>query len=158
MSAPSRIVTTERRRNGVGESAPIWRFVGIVLVFLFLWPPIFGIIASWMKFDFGQPFVGWLATIAIYSYGLYTPSALLAGIILAVAAVRSPYNSIFVVLVASVAAALLVPILIVVMAPGPASLERLLAAPSDTYVIDVVASLAASITCWRLTQRFARPT
>ena len=158
MSAPSRIVTPERRSSGVSAAAPIWRFVGIVLIFLFLWPPIFGIIAWWMKFDFGGPLAGMLATIAIYSYGLFAPSPLLAGMILAVAAVRFSYNSIFLVLVAAVAAALLVPILIVVMAPGPASLESLLDAPSDSYVIELVASLVASITCWRLARRSARST
>jgi hypothetical protein len=78
--------------------------------------------------------------------------------ILAVAAVRFSYNSIFLVLVAAVAAALLVPILIVVMGPRPASLESLLDAPSDSYVIELVASLVASITCWRLARRSARST
>jgi len=126
-----------------GSLSAIWRFVFIVAIFLLVWPPICGIAVWQMKFGpgNGSPLLGWLALVVFYSYMLCMPSALLAGLVHAVAAVRFQYNSILVPLVAAVGAAIL-PVVIIVM---PVSLLLLL-----------FASLVASVICWRVTRRLAR--
>src|SRR5260370_21632252 len=76
----------------------------MVAIFLFAWPPICGVVVWWIKFDNARPAIGWLAAIMIYEYLFCAPSALLAGIIHAVAAFRFHRNSIWVPIVAAVAA------------------------------------------------------
>jgi hypothetical protein len=141
-------------RNETRALSPFWRFVFIVAVFLLVWPPICGCAGWWMKFDFGQPLLGWIVTVAIYSYVICAPSALLAGIIHAVAAINYHHNSILVPLVAAMGAQ--VPYLALIVGIEPRLANYLLNVPTESYVIVLVASLIASLLCWRLTRRFAR--
>lgn len=139
-------------RNESGELSPFWRFAFIIATFLFVWPPIFGSVGWWMKFDFGPPLLGWVITIAIYSYVIFAPSALVAGIVHAVAAIRFHNNSILVPLVAAGSAPILNLALIFGIVPGQYPINML----TENYVVVLVASLIASLICWRLTRGFAR--
>jgi hypothetical protein len=141
-------------RNEAGTLSPFSRFVPIVAIFLFVWPPICGIAGWWMKFDFGAPLLGWIVTIAIYSYIICAPSALLAGVIHAVAAISFQYNSILVPLVATGVATILSLALILGIQGRPA--HYLLNVPTESYALFLIASLIASLICWRLTRPFAR--
>jgi hypothetical protein len=137
-----------------GSLSAVWRFASIVAIFLLVWPPIFGIVGWWMKFDFGPPLLAWIVAIVIYSYVICAPSALLAGIVHAVAAVRFHHNSILVPLAAAAGATILSLALIGMIAPGSA--RDLINVPTESYLIFLIASLIASLICWRLTRRFAR--
>jgi hypothetical protein len=141
-------------REESGTLSPFWRFAFIVAIFLLVWPPICGSVGWWMKFDFGQPLLGWVVTIVIYSYVICAPTALLAGIIHAVAAIRFHYNSILVPLLAAGSATTLSLALIIGVQPGP--VHYLINVPLESYVVFVVASLIASLICWRLTRQLAR--
>jgi cation transporter-like permease len=139
--------------DGDRSLSRVWRFLSIVLIFLLLWPPIFGITGWWMKFDFGMPLVGWLVAIAIYSYLLCAPSALVVGLIHAIAAIRFRQNSVLVPIVTAGFGALItsaVPTLLL------GSLKDIFRVPTESYVIFLFASLMASLICWRITRRFAR--
>ena len=107
-----------------------------------------------MKFDFGQPLLGWVATIVIYSYVIFAPAALLAGIIHAVAAITFHYNSMWVPLLAAGSATILSLALIIGVEPRP--VHDLINVPLESYVLFVVTSLIASLICWRLTRQLAR--
>ena len=141
-------------RDEGGALSPFWRFVLIVAIFLLVWPPIFGNVAWWMKFDFGPSLLVGATVIAIWSY-FFAPAALFAGIIHAVAAISFHYNSVWVPMLAAGCAATLIMVSISVMAPGPT--HSLIDVPFEGYVLFVVPSLIASLICWRLTRRFARP-
>ena len=128
-----------------------WRFLFINLVFLVLWPPIFGIAGWSMKFDFGLPLFGWLVAIAIYSYPLCAPSALVAGLIHAVAAIKFGQNSVWVPIATAGVGALVA--IVVIALPFDKDVFR---APTESYAIFLFALLMASLICWRLTRSFAR--
>jgi hypothetical protein len=179
MNPPSRIVTPERRSDDVGDTAQLveaegtdevtrtalftdkdgslsafWSGVSIVAIFLLVWPPIFGIVVWQMKFASGNdsPLLGWLALVAIYAYMLCMPSALLAGLVHAVATVGFRYNSILVPVVAAVGAAILLDVIIV----KPVTLQEMADAITKGPILFLFASLIASVICWRVTRRFAR--
>lgn len=180
MNTLSRIVTPERRSDDVGDTAlpvrlaegagevtrtalftgkdgslsAVWRFAFVVVIFLLGWPPICGIVFLWMKQDFGPPLLGWVIMAAIYSYAVCALPALLAGIVHAVAAIRFRHNSILVPLAVAAGATILTPAQIVFIAPGSA--HDLINVPAERYVAFLIASLIASVICWRLTRRFAR--
>ena len=141
-------------RDEAGMLSPFWRSVLIVAIFLLAWPPIFGNVGWWMKFDYGPPLLVAVAIIAMWSYFL-APAALFVGIIHAVAAIRFHHNSVWVPMLATGCAAILIIVSISAMAPGPT--YNLINAPLESYFNVVVPSLIASLICWRLTRRFARP-
>ena len=143
-------------RDEGGTLSPFWRFLSIVSIFLAFWPPICGSVGWWMKYDFSMPLLGWVITIAIYSYVVCAAPALLAGIVHAVAAIRFHQNSMWVPLAAAGAATTLSLALIVGITPRPA--HHLINVPTESYVLLLIASLIASLICWRLTRRFARVT
>ena len=144
-------------RDETGTLSPFWRFSNIVAIFLLIWPPICGSVGWWMKFDFGQPLLGWMITIVIYSYVFCAPPALLAGIIHAVAAIRFQHNSMLVPLLAAGSATILSLVLVSGLQPRPVYyLINLINVPLESYALFFVASLTASLICWRLTRRFAR--
>jgi hypothetical protein len=148
------VTRTERFTGKDGSVSAVWRFAFIVAIFLLVWPPIFGIIGWWMKFDFGPPLLAWIVTIAIYSYALFAAPALLAGIIHAVAAIRFHHNSILVPLAAAAGATILNLALIDMIAMGSA--RDVINVPMESFLIFLIPSLIASLICWRLTRRFAR--
>ena len=139
-----------------GSLSAFWRCVSIVAIFLLVWPPICGIAVWQMKFASGtdSPLLGWLALVVIYAYMLCVPSALLAGVVHAVAAVGFRSNSILVPLVAAAGAAILLVVIIV----KPVTLQEMAGAITKTNgtILFLFASLIASLICWRLTRRFAR--
>jgi len=135
-----------------GSLSAVWRFVSIVVVFLLVWPPICGIAFWWMKHDFDTP--GWVILVVIYSYAICALPALLAGIVHAVAAISFRHNSILVPLAVAVGATILVPAQAVVIVPG--SVHDLINVPVESHVAFLIASLVASVICWRVTRRFAR--
>jgi hypothetical protein len=137
-----------------GSLSAVWRCVSIVAVFLLVWPPICGIAVWQMKFASGNdsPLLGWLALVVIYAYMLCMPSALLAGVVHAVAAVGFRYNSILVPLVAAAGAAILFDVIIV----KPVTLQEMADAITKGPIQFLFASLIASVICWRVTRRFAR--
>ena len=137
-----------------GSLSAFWRFASIVAVFLFVWPPICGIAVWWIKFgsDSMTPLLGWLALIVINAYIVCAPSALLAGIVLAVAAASFHTNSVVVAFVATFGATILIGAIIV----RPASFEELADAMKYDYFLFFFASLIATLVCWRLTRRLAR--
>ena len=141
-------------RDDAGMLSPFWRFVLIVAIFLLVWPPIFGNVGWWMKFDFGPSLLVGVAFIAMWSY-FFAPAALFAGIIHAVAAIRFHHNSVWVPFLAAGCAAILIMVLISVMPHGPTL--NLIDVPLESYVLLAIPSLIASLICWRLTRRFARP-
>ncbi|MEH2624338.1 hypothetical protein V1292_002393 [Bradyrhizobium sp. AZCC 1719] len=140
-------------RDEAGTLSPFWRFVLIVAIFLLIWPPIFGNVGWWMKFDFGPSLLVGVTVIATWSY-FFAPAALFAGIIHAVAAISFHYNSVWVPLLTAVCATILIMVSISAIGPGPT--HSLIDVPLEGYVIFIVASLIASLICWRLTRRFAR--
>jgi len=137
-----------------GSLSVVWHFASIVAIFLLVWPPICGIVFLWMKGDFGTPLLGWVIMVVTYSYAICALPALLAGIVHAVAAIRFRHNSIGGPLAVAAGATILTPAQIVVIAPGSA--RDLINVPAERYVIFLIASLIASLICWRLTLRFAR--
>jgi hypothetical protein len=137
-----------------GSLLAVWRFASIVAIFLLVWPPIFGIVGWWMKFDFGPPLLAWIVAIVIYSYPICAPSALLAGIVHAAAAISFRHNSILVPLAAAAGATILNLALIDMIAMGSA--RDLINVPMESFLIFLIPSLIASLICWRLTRRFAR--
>ena len=137
-----------------GSLSALWRFVSIVVIFLLVWPPICGIVFLWMKGDFGAPLLGWVILVVMYSYAICALPALLAGIVHAVAAIRFRHNSILVPLAVAAGATILTLAQIVVIASG--SVHDLINVPAERYLIFLIASLIASLICWRLTRRFAR--
>ena len=140
-------------RDEAGMLSPFWRFVLIVASFLLLWPPIFGNVGWWMKFDFGPPLLGWVAFVTMWAY-FFAPAALFVGFIHAVAAIRFQHNSVWVPMLAAGCAAVLIVVSISAMAPGPKYSP--IDVPFEGYVLFIVPSLIASLICWRLTRRFAR--
>ena len=90
-----------------GSLSAVWRFVFIVAIFLLVWPPICGSVVWWFKFDSGPAMLGWLAAAVIYAYLFCVPSALLAGIMHAVAAISFRHYSILVPIAAAALATLL---------------------------------------------------
>ena len=137
-----------------GSLSAVWRFASIVAIFLLVWPPICGIVGWWLKFDFGPPLLAWIIAIVIYSYAICAPPALLAGIVHAVAAISFRHNSILVPLAAAAGATILNLALIDMIAMGSA--RDLINVPMESFLIFLIASLIASLICWRLTRRFAR--
>jgi hypothetical protein len=137
-----------------GSLPAAWRFASIVVIFLLVWPPICGIVFLWMKGDFGTPLLGWVILVVMYSYVICALPALLAGIVHAVAAIRFRHNSMLVPLAVAAGATILTLAQIVVIASG--SVQDLINVPAERYLIFLIASLIASIICWRLTRRFAR--
>jgi hypothetical protein len=137
----------DRRRS------QLWRFLSITLIFLVLWPPIFGIVGWWMKFDFGIPSIGWLTAIAMFSYLACAPSALAAGLIHATTAVRFHRDSLLVP-VATAGVGALVTIARIVLPLG--SFKDIFGAPTESYVLFFFASLMASLICWRLARPLSR--
>jgi hypothetical protein len=147
------VTTAAPSRREYGSLSRFWRFVFIVGIFLLAWPPICGVVVWWIKFDNATPPLGWLAAAVIYAYLFCSPSALLAGIIHAVAAFCFRYNSVLVPVVSAVAAAVLMVALIVlpIFSQGLAY-DKI----ANGFVVLLPLSLIASLMCWRLTRQFAR--
>jgi hypothetical protein len=135
-------------RGKDGSLSALWRFVFIVAIFLLLWPPIGGVVVWWVKFDG----LDWLAAAVIYAYLLCVPSALLAGIVHAVAALSFRHYSILVPIVAAALAALLIEMVIV----NPFFLRELADKTMSSLELLLFASLIASLICWYLTRPLAR--
>ncbi|MEH2611521.1 hypothetical protein [Bradyrhizobium sp. AZCC 1693] len=135
-----------------GSLSALWRFVFIVAIFLLIWPPICGIVVWWVKFDSGPAMLGWLAAAVIYAYLLCVPSALLAGIMHAVAALSFRHYSILVPIAAAALAAVLIEMVIV----NPFFLRELADKTMSSLELLLFASLIASIICWCLTRQLAR--
>ena len=137
-------------RDEGGKLSPFWRMLSVVAIFLVLWPPICGSVVWWVKFE--SLGLYWLAAAIIYAYLLCAPSALLAGIVHAVAASRFHHYSILVPIVAAVLAAVLIEMLIV----SPFYLRQLGDPTMSSLQLLLFASLIASLMCWWLTRRLAR--
>jgi hypothetical protein len=135
-----------------GSLSAVWRFVFIVAIFLLIWPPICGGVVWWVKFDSATPMLGWLAVVVIYAYLFCAPSALLAGIMHAVAALSFRHYSILVPIVAATLAAVLIEMVVV----KPFFLRELADKTMSSLELLLFASLIASLICWRVTRRFAR--
>jgi hypothetical protein len=135
-----------------GSVSTLWRFVFIVAIFLLIWPLICGIVVWWIKFDSGPSMLAWLAAVIIYAYLLGVPSALLAGIMHAVAALSFRHYSILVPIAAAALAALLIEMVIV----KPFFLRELADKTMSSLELLLFASLIASLICWRLTRPLAR--
>jgi hypothetical protein len=139
-------------RGKDGSLSALWRFVFIVTIFLLIWPPICGSVVWWIKVDSGPQMFGWLAAVVIYAYLLCMPSALLAGIMHAVAALSFRHYSILVPIAAAALAAVLIEMVIV----NPFFLRELADETMSSLELLLFASLIASLICWRLTRGFAR--
>jgi hypothetical protein len=135
-------------RYETGALRSLWRFVFIVAVFLLVWPPICGTVVWWVKFDGAA----WLAAAIIYAYLLCAPSALLAGIVHAVAISGFRHYSILVPVAAAALAALLIEMVII----NPFFLRDLADPTMSSLQLLLFASLIASLICWWLTRRLAR--
>lgn len=135
-----------------GSLSTLWRFVFIVAIFLLIWPLICGIVVWWVKVDSGPSMLAWLAAVVIYAYLLGVPSALLAGIMDAVAALSFRHYSILVPIAAAALAALLIEMVIV----KPFFLRELADETMSSLELLLFASLIASLICWRLTRPLAR--
>jgi hypothetical protein len=135
-----------------GSLSTLWRFVFIVAIFLLIWPLICGIVVWWVKVDSGPSMLAWLAAVVIYAYLLGAPSALLAGIMHAVAVLGFRHYSILVPIAAAVLAALLIEMVIV----NPFFLRELADKTMSSLQLLLFASLIASLICWRLTRPLAR--
>jgi hypothetical protein len=133
-----------------GSLSGLWRFVFIVAIFLLLWPPICGSVVWWVKFENGG--LAWLAAAIIYAYLLCAPSALLAGIVHAVAISGFRHYSILVPVAAAALAALLIEMVII----NPFFLRDLADPTMSSLQLLLFASLIASLICWWLTRRLAR--
>jgi len=152
MNPPSRSVGQVSRtefflRKDGSLSAP-WRVVIFIAIFLLVWPPIAGSVVWWVKFDGAD----WLLATVIYAYLFGAPSALLAGVVHAVAAVGFRHYSILVPIVAAGFAAILIEKVVV----SPDFLRGLADETMSSLELMLFASLIASLICWRLTRRFAR--
>lgn len=137
-------------RDRGGALRPFWRFLSIASVFLVFWPPICGTVVWWVKFD--TMGLAWLAAAIIYAYLLCAPSALLAGIVHAVAALTFGHYSILVPGAAAALAAVLIEMVIV----NPFYLRELADPIMSSLQLLLFASLIASLICWRLTCGLAR--
>ena len=136
-------------RDQGGTLSPFWRMLSVVAIFLVVWPPICGSVVWWVKFEsLGLP---WLAAAIIYAYLLGAPSALLAGIVHAVAASSFHHYSILVPIVAAALAAILIVVIV-----SPFYLRELADPTMSSLQLLLFASLIASLTCWWLTRRLAR--
>ena len=135
-------------RNERGTLSPLWRFLSIVAIFLMLWPPICGSVVWWVKFDGAA----WLVAAMIYAYLFCAPSALLAGIVHAVAALSFRHYSLLVPIATAALAALLIEMVIV----APYWLRELADTTMSSLELLLFASLIASFICWWLTRPFAR--
>jgi hypothetical protein len=139
-------------RDEGGTLKPFWRFAFIVAIFLLIWPLICGVVVWWVKIDSGPSMLAWLAAVVIYAYLLGVPSALLAGIVHAVAALSFRHYSILVPIAAAALAALLIEMVIV----NPYFLRELSDKTMSSLALLLFASLIASLICWRLTRPLAR--
>lgn len=139
-------------RDEGGTLTPFWRFAFIVAIFLLVWPPICGVVVWWVKLDSGPAMLAWLAAAVIYAYLFCVPSALVAGIMHAVAALSFRHNSILVPIAAAALAALLIEKVIV----KPFFLRELADKTMSSLELLLFASLIASLICWRLTRPLAR--
>ena len=137
-------------RNEDGTLSSFWRGLSIASIFLLLWPPICGSVVWWVKFE--SLGLAWLAAAIIYAYFLCAPSALLAGIVHAVAALGFRHYSILVPVVAAALAAVLIEMVIV----SPFYLRELADETMSSLQLLLFASVIASLICWRLTRQFAR--
>ena len=134
-------------RDEGGTLSPFWRMLSIVSIFLVFWPPICGSVVWWVKFDDAA----WLVAAMIYAYLFCVPSALLAGIVHAVAALGFRHYSILVPIAATALAAILIEIFIV----SPFLLRELADKTMSSLQLLLFASAIASLICWRVTRRFA---
>ena len=123
-----------------------WRYVFIVGLFLLVWPAITGALVWTIEFSG----MDWLVASLIYAYLFCAPSALLAGIIHGVAAIRFHRNSILVPLGAAMTAAVLV--VAQIELPFGVSPEKII----NGLVFVLPIALIASLMCWRLTRHLAR--
>jgi fructose-specific phosphotransferase system IIC component len=137
-------------RDEDGALSPFWRMLSVVAIFLVLWPPICGSVVWWVKFE--SLGLAWLAAAMIYAYLLCAPSALLAGIVHAVAASSFHHYSILVPIVAAALAAVLIEMVIV----NPFYLRELADPTMSSLQLLLFASLIASLMCWWLTRPLAR--
>ena len=138
-------------RGEDGSLSRLWRALGIVLVFLVLWPPSCGTVVWWVKFDNGV--LGWYVMVIFYAYLLCVPSALLAGIVHAFAAFIFGHYSILVPVAAAALAAVLIEMAII----SPSFLRELADPTMSSLQLLLFASLVASLICWWLTRPVARP-
>ena len=139
-------------RDEDGRLLPLWRMLSIVAIFLVLWPPICGSVVWWVKFE--TLGLDWLAATIIYAYLLCATSALLAGIVHALAALAFHHYSILVPVVAATVAAVLIEMVIV----SPFYLRELADKTMSSLQLLFFASMVASLICWWLTRRLARAT
>jgi hypothetical protein len=137
-------------RDEDGTLSSFWRGLSIVSIFLLLWPPICGSVIWWVKFE--SLGLAWLAAAIIYAYLPCAPSALLAGIVHAVAALSLRHYSILVPVAAAALAAILIEMVIV----SPFYLRELADATMSSLQLLLFASLIASLICWWLTRRLTR--
>jgi hypothetical protein len=135
-------------RDEGGRLSPLWRFLSIVAIFLVLWPPICGTVVWWVKFGDAA----WLVASMIYAYLICAPSALLAGIVHAVAALYFRHYSIVVLIVAAALAAVLIEMVIL----EPFWLRELADRTMSSLELLLFASLIGTFICWRLTRPLAR--
>jgi hypothetical protein len=144
-----------------GMPSPFGRFVCIVLIFLFLGPPIGGITVWAMSLGTElwrgrEVFPGAAPAFfyfAIFAYPLGAPFAFASGVIHAVAAIWLRMNSILVPLVTSCAVNVVGLALYAWLQPwlGRAKFELL-----GGLWLFLPPSLVASLACWRMTRPFAR--
>ena len=139
-------------RDEGGRLSPLWRLLSIVAIFSVLWPPICGSVVWWVKFE--TLGLDWLAATIIYAYLLCATSALLAGIVHALAALAFHHYSILVPVVAAAVAAVLIEMVIV----SPFYLRELADKTMSSLQLLFFASMVASLICWWLTRPLARTT
>jgi hypothetical protein len=130
-----------------------WRFASIVAVFLLMWPLISGILVWLTRFN-DDDWIGSAIFYFAYSYPLFAPSAVLAGVICAVAALRFGSLSVWIPVGAAIAAETLF-LTSSVLTMSPDALARGNIAIGLGF--SLLMSLIASLICWRLTRRFTRP-
>jgi hypothetical protein len=140
--------------SNLTATSPFWRFAAVVGFFLLIWPLI-SIILLWLTRFNDEGWVDSAGFYLIYGYPLFIPSAALAGVICAIAAVRFGYNSVWIAVGAALAGggSLLV---VAVFIISPAALARgsIAIGVGFTFLL----SLIASLICWRLSRRLVMVT
>ena len=141
-----------------GTLSSLWRFALIVTIFLVAWPPLAGMAMVWLGFNNLEPTLGWLTLAAIYSYLFCVPSALLAGIVTAGAAIGFRHNSVLIPVLTALLSSVVLPALAmqIPLNGPPPSLQHLPVFVVHAFPFVFFGSLIASIICWRMTRRFAR--
>jgi hypothetical protein len=138
----------------LSTTSPFWRFAAVVGFFLLIWPLI-SVILLWLTRFNDEGWVDSAGFYLIYGYPLFVPSAVLAGVICAVAAVRFGYNSVWIAVGAALAAgAALLAVAVFIIPSAALARGNIAIGLGFTFLM----SLIASLICWRLSRRFARVT